>query len=109
MRESNLIRIPASKCGISISKMHLRVLFVCVSVYLLIPEEVPEEEYDPRSLFERLQEQKDKKQEEYEEQFKFSKTSAYSHVFTTLRTMNVRVVSVDSYPYPCGVSVHVCL
>ncbi|XP_004564647.2 PSME3-interacting protein [Maylandia zebra] len=35
------------------------------------PEEVPEEEYDPRSLFERLQEQKDKKQEEYEEQFKF--------------------------------------
>ncbi|XP_023285974.1 protein FAM192A-like [Seriola lalandi dorsalis] len=36
------------------------------------PEEAPEEEYDPRSLFERLQEQKDKKQEEYEEQFKFS-------------------------------------
>ncbi|XP_053478975.1 PSME3-interacting protein isoform X2 [Ictalurus furcatus] len=35
------------------------------------PEEVPEEEYDPRSLFEKLQEQKDKKQEEYEEQFKF--------------------------------------
>ncbi|XP_056621731.1 PSME3-interacting protein isoform X1 [Triplophysa dalaica] len=35
------------------------------------PEEVPEEAYDPRSLFERLQEQKDKKQEEYEEQFKF--------------------------------------
>ncbi|XP_034541075.1 PSME3-interacting protein [Notolabrus celidotus] len=35
------------------------------------PEEAPEEEYDPRSLFERLQEQKDKKQEDYEEQFKF--------------------------------------
>ncbi|KAM9375742.1 PSME3-interacting protein [Pholidichthys leucotaenia] len=35
------------------------------------PEEVPEEEYDPRSLYERLQEQKDKKQEEFEEQFKF--------------------------------------
>uniref|UniRef100_A0A3P8W4K3 Proteasome activator subunit 3 interacting protein 1 n=1 Tax=Cynoglossus semilaevis TaxID=244447 RepID=A0A3P8W4K3_CYNSE len=35
------------------------------------PEEAPEEEYDPRSLFDRLQEQKDKKQEEYEEQFKF--------------------------------------
>ncbi|KAG5848514.1 hypothetical protein ANANG_G00099240 [Anguilla anguilla] len=35
------------------------------------PEEAPEEEYDARSLFERLQEQKDKKQEEYEEQFKF--------------------------------------
>uniref|UniRef100_A0A3Q3XN91 FAM192A/Fyv6 N-terminal domain-containing protein n=1 Tax=Mola mola TaxID=94237 RepID=A0A3Q3XN91_MOLML len=35
------------------------------------PKEAPEEEYDPRSLFERLQEQKDKKQEEFEEQFKF--------------------------------------
>lgn len=41
-------------------------------VYVLCSPEAPEEEYDPRSLFERLQEQKDKKQEEYEEQFKFS-------------------------------------
>ncbi|MGH0125839.1 UNVERIFIED_CONTAM: hypothetical protein FKN15_074259 [Acipenser sinensis] len=36
------------------------------------PEECPEEVYDPRSLFDRLQEQKDKKQQEYEEQFKFT-------------------------------------
>lgn len=35
------------------------------------PEECPEEVYDPRSLYERLQEQKDRKQQEYEEQFKF--------------------------------------
>lgn len=35
--------------------------------------ECPEEVYDPRSLYERLQEQKDRKQQEYEEQFKFSK------------------------------------
>ncbi|AWP08894.1 NEFA-interacting nuclear protein NIP30 [Scophthalmus maximus] len=35
------------------------------------PEEAPEEAYDSRSLFERLQEQKDKKQEEFEEQLKF--------------------------------------
>ncbi|XP_019732461.1 PSME3-interacting protein isoform X2 [Hippocampus comes] len=35
------------------------------------PEQVPEQEYDSRSLFERLQEQRDKKQEEFEEQFKF--------------------------------------
>ncbi|KAJ3596804.1 hypothetical protein NHX12_003204, partial [Muraenolepis orangiensis] len=35
------------------------------------PEEVPEEDYDHRCLFERLQEQKDKKQEDFEEQFKF--------------------------------------
>lgn len=39
----------------------------------LSSSEAPEEAYDPRSLFERLQEQKDKKQEEFEEQFKFSK------------------------------------
>lgn len=30
------------------------------------------ENYDPRSLYERLQEQKDKKQEEYDEKLKFS-------------------------------------
>ncbi|XP_043981751.1 PSME3-interacting protein isoform X2 [Gambusia affinis] len=35
------------------------------------PEEVPEEEYDPRCLYDRLQEQKEKKQQEFEEQFKF--------------------------------------
>uniref|UniRef100_A0A8C5QCT3 Proteasome activator subunit 3 interacting protein 1 n=1 Tax=Leptobrachium leishanense TaxID=445787 RepID=A0A8C5QCT3_9ANUR len=35
------------------------------------PEDCPEEVYDPRSLYEKLQEQKDKKQQEYEEQFKF--------------------------------------
>ncbi|KAM8861652.1 PSME3-interacting protein isoform 2-T2 [Synchiropus picturatus] len=35
------------------------------------PTEAPEEVYDPRSLYERLKEQKDKKQEEFEEQFKF--------------------------------------
>lgn len=47
---------------------------VCLPVVLFVfSSEAPEEEYDPRSLFERLQEQKDKKQEEYEEQFKFSK------------------------------------
>uniref|UniRef100_A0A3Q3MQY6 FAM192A/Fyv6 N-terminal domain-containing protein n=1 Tax=Mastacembelus armatus TaxID=205130 RepID=A0A3Q3MQY6_9TELE len=45
------------------------------------PEEVPDEEYDPRSLFDRLQEQKDKKQEEYEEQFKFSGSLSDSSSF----------------------------
>ncbi|XP_053304898.1 PSME3-interacting protein [Spea bombifrons] len=35
------------------------------------PEECPEEVYDPRSLYEKLQEQKEKKQLDYEEQFKF--------------------------------------
>ncbi|XP_030059587.1 PSME3-interacting protein [Microcaecilia unicolor] len=35
------------------------------------PEECPEEVYDPRSLYEKLQEQKEQKQQEYEEQFKF--------------------------------------
>ncbi|XP_061863771.1 PSME3-interacting protein [Colius striatus] len=35
------------------------------------PKECPEEVYDPRSLYERLQEQREKKQQEFEEQFKF--------------------------------------
>nr|CAB3244400.1 protein FAM192A-like [Phallusia mammillata] len=35
------------------------------------PVEAPEEVYDPRSLFDRLQEQKDKKQNEFEESIKF--------------------------------------
>ncbi|XP_026682107.1 protein FAM192A [Diaphorina citri] len=34
------------------------------------PVEAPEEEYDPRSLFDRLKEQKDKKEFEYEEAHK---------------------------------------
>lgn len=45
-----------------------------LTVLLALPSEAPEEEYDPRSLFDRLQEQKDKKQEDYEEQFKFSES-----------------------------------
>lgn len=47
--------------------------FAVQSDSFLSSSEAPEETYDPRSLFERLQEQKDKKQEEFEEQFKFSK------------------------------------
>lgn len=39
----------------------------------LFLSECPEEAYDPRSLYERLQEQREKKQQEFEEQFKFSK------------------------------------
>ncbi|XP_073424872.1 PSME3-interacting protein-like [Dendrobates tinctorius] len=35
------------------------------------PEECPEEVYDPRSLYEKLQEQKEKKQQEFEEKLKF--------------------------------------
>lgn len=48
-----------------------------VSDVLSLPDlflsECPEEAYDPRSLYERLQEQREKKQQEFEEQFKFSK------------------------------------
>lgn len=35
------------------------------------PVAAPEEEYDPRSLYDRLKEQRDKKQEEFEETLKF--------------------------------------
>lgn len=48
-------------------------MYSCVYFHILVrSSEVPEEEYDPRSLYERLQEQKDKKQQDFEEQFKFS-------------------------------------
>ena len=38
--------------------------------------ERPEEAYDHRTLYERLKEQKDRKQEEFMEQLKFSKYTA---------------------------------
>lgn len=41
--------------------------------YTLIPE-CPEEVVDNRSLYERLQEQKDKKEQEYQDQFALSKS-----------------------------------
>lgn len=61
--------------------VHLSPLSICIALVSVclccLPNtEAPEEEYDGRSLFERLQEQKDKKQEEYDEQFKFSKGSS---------------------------------
>ncbi|ELK15411.1 NEFA-interacting nuclear protein NIP30 [Pteropus alecto] len=51
---------------------------VMISVLTLtLQVECPEEVYDPRSLYERLQEQKDRKQQEYEEQFKFIRILLY--------------------------------
>ena len=44
-------------------------------VFLLAIAEAPEPEYDHRTLYDRLQEQKDKKQEEWEESRKFSKST----------------------------------
>ena len=35
------------------------------------PDQPPEEMYDPRSLYDRLQEQKQKKQDEYDEAHKY--------------------------------------
>jgi len=43
-------------------------------LFVVVAIERPEEEYDPRTLYERLKEQKDKKQELWEEQFKFSES-----------------------------------
>ena len=42
-------------------------------MYFIISIEAPEEPYDPRSLYERLQEQKNKRDAEYEEAHKLSK------------------------------------
>lgn len=112
--ECNVTRITAIKCVPSVISSHASLcvcVFLCVRVlscvYLHIPKEVPEEEYDPRSLFERLQEQKDKKQEEYEEQFKFSKTSVQSRAFTAPWSVSLRVVS--EAPYPCTFRVKACM
>ena len=45
---------------------------VCHKTLLTVFTEAPEEKYDPRSLYDRLQEQKQKKQDEYEAQFSLS-------------------------------------
>lgn len=55
----------------SVTNGTTRFLKMCLSV---CSPEAPEEEYDPRCLYDRLQEQKDKKQQEYEEQFKFRRS-----------------------------------
>ena len=61
---------------------------LCVCVCVCVTER-PQEKYDHRTLYDRLKQQKDKKQEEWEDQFKFSESSA-----------------VDSIPYylPCKVT-----
>ena len=60
--------------------MSKRVLIHCVhgtsslfTVLSILCTERPQEVYDNRTLYERLKQQKDKKQEEWEDQFKFSK------------------------------------
>lgn len=60
--------VPQTYPNFGIQLFCLSVLTVC----LLVRLERPKEEYDPRTLYERLKQQKDKKQEEWEEQFKFS-------------------------------------
>ena len=42
-------------------------------MYTFVIAEAPEEEYDPRSLYDRLQEQKMKKEEEHEEAHRLSR------------------------------------
>ena len=44
-----------------------------LTVLSILCTERPQEVYDNRTLYERLKQQKDKKQEEWEDQFKFSK------------------------------------
>ena len=45
---------------------------LCFIDNIIFATEIPDEPYDSRSLFERLQEQKDKKQQEFEDAIKFS-------------------------------------
>lgn len=60
--------------------------------HIFQPKECPEEEYDPRTLYERLKEQRDKKQEEFEESKKFK------HSIKTLDNDEVEFLSkVDEH------------
>jgi hypothetical protein len=49
-----------------------KALLTKAFAHFLTAENLKAENYDPRSLYERLQEQKDKKQSEIDEQRKFS-------------------------------------
>ena len=55
------------KCSLT-----FRNISYCMVPFASGSVEAPEEEYDPRSLFAKLEEQKLKKQDEYESQFKMS-------------------------------------
>ena len=67
-----------------IFKQYCEILHVPPEVaFKYVSTEMPEEPYDPRSLFERLQEQKDKKQMEFEESVKFSKKIFFGVIFLT--------------------------
>lgn len=53
--------------------MNTCVVFMCLKNYVHPFTEVPEEQFDHRSLFDRLEEQRRKKEYEYEETHKLSK------------------------------------
>lgn len=64
-----------------LGKILVKVLIkikISIQLVLFLFVEVPEEPYDSRSLYERLKEQKDKRDYEYEEAHKLSKFSIYS-------------------------------
>ncbi len=67
------ISLPLALCvelqGLTMIAIMSSVLIV---LFILVLLERPED--DGRSLFEKLQDQKDKKQQDYEDQFKFSKS-----------------------------------
>lgn len=59
----------------------------------MISEAPEEEEIDRRPLYERLQEQKDKKQAEYEDQHKLSKRNFASHLVVLSLVLLVNIES----------------
>ena len=68
------------------------VFICCYSLLFLLKiflfSERPEEVHDSRTLYERLKEQKDKKQEEWDEQFKFSALHVVMQQYADIQWIN---------------------
>ncbi len=65
-----------------------------LGIVFTFPEKEEDVVYDGRTLYDRLKEQKDKKQEEFEESIKFSKQFYAISLFKLLGTGRNRVVIV---------------
>ena len=69
------------------------LLFLCFIARPDEPKEAPEEDYDHRSLFERLEEQRQKKQMEFEEEHKFkNQFRLTSHFFINILLRVMRLL-----------------
>lgn len=78
------VRQPDEPLGISTENFYFIFLIFIFIVFCFkfIKLEIPDEPYDSRSLFERLKEQKDRKDLEFEEAHKLSECFLFIYFFT---------------------------